>query len=163
MSRHLAFFESALADETSKFELVDLVSQSLADTLDLAYQTKQAHWNVKGPHLNGMHILFDQLYTQLGCIADDLTQRALACGGQTLATIRAAGTVSQLLGYPLDTLPGMATVNALVERYGDYTSRIRQAFRMARKLGDQETAELYASVIRTTDKALWRLTASQEG
>ena len=30
--------------------MIDLLNQQLADVLDLGLQTKQAHWNVKGPH-----------------------------------------------------------------------------------------------------------------
>jgi starvation-inducible DNA-binding protein len=53
-------------------------------------------------------------------------------------------------------------VDALVDRYGEYTSRVRQAIRKAEKLGDPDTADLYTSVSRAMDKALWMLTAHQE-
>ena len=53
-------------------------------------------------------------------------------------------------------------MDALVDRYGDYTSRVRHAIKKAEKLGDQDTADLYTSVSRAMDKALWMLTAHQE-
>ena len=46
MSKHHAPLERASLDGKALEELVALLNQSLADTLDLAYQTKQAHWNV---------------------------------------------------------------------------------------------------------------------
>ena len=39
---------------------------SLADTIDLYSQTKQAHWNVKGPQFFALHELFDQLAAPTG-------------------------------------------------------------------------------------------------
>lgn len=161
MSKHPALLEHELFNEKTSLELVALLNQSLADTLDLAYQTKQAHWNVKGPNFYGLHLLFDQLYIQLGTTVDELAERAVALGGQALGTVRAAGNASHLEEYPQDATRSMDHVNALVDRYSDYTSRVRHAIRKAEKLGDQDTADLYTSVSRAMDKALWMLTASQ--
>lgn len=36
-------------DSETREQLVALLNQQLADTFDLYSQTKQAHWNVKGP------------------------------------------------------------------------------------------------------------------
>ncbi len=163
MSKHPALLEHELFNEKTSVELVAMLNQSLADTLDLAYQTKQAHWNVKGSNFYGLHLLFDQLYIQLGTTVDDLAERAVALGGQAIGTIRAAGNASHLEEYPLDAKQSMVHVNALIDRYSDYTSRVRKAIRKAEKLGDQDTADLYTSVSRAMDKALWMLTASQEG
>src|SRR5258708_15098150 len=35
--------------ETTRSKLVELLNARLADAIDLQTQTKQAHWNVKGP------------------------------------------------------------------------------------------------------------------
>jgi starvation-inducible DNA-binding protein len=149
-------------DEKTTDELVVLLNQTLADTLDLAYQTKQAHWNVKGYNFYGLHLLFDNLYGQLSTYVDDFAERAVTIGGQALGTLRSASSRSQLDEYPLDALGSKAHVDALVDRYGEYTSRVRQAIRKAEKLGDPDTADLYTSVSRAMDKALWMLTAHQE-
>jgi len=161
VSKHSVLLEHELFNEKSSVELVALLNQSLADSLDLAYQTKQAHWNVKGPNFYGLHLLFDQLYIQLGVAVDDFAERAVALGGQAVGTVRAAGNASQLEEYPLDAKESMVHVNALIDRYSDYTHRVRNAIRKAEKLGDQDTADLYTSVSRAMDKALWMLTASQ--
>ena len=38
-----------------------LLNARLADALDLEAATKQAHWNVKGPHFIALHELFDDV------------------------------------------------------------------------------------------------------
>jgi starvation-inducible DNA-binding protein len=40
---------------------VALLNSRLADCIDLQTQTKQAHWNVKGPHFIALHKLFDEI------------------------------------------------------------------------------------------------------
>ena len=48
--------------EETRARAVDLLNRRLADCIDLQSQTKQAHWNVKGPHFIGLHKLFDEIY-----------------------------------------------------------------------------------------------------
>jgi starvation-inducible DNA-binding protein len=35
--------------EPTRRKMIELLNQQLADVLDLSFQAKQAHWNVKGP------------------------------------------------------------------------------------------------------------------
>ena len=162
MSRIHAPTDHVMFDEKTTRDLVALLNQSLADTLDLAYQTKQAHWNVKGQNFYGLHLLFDQLYGQLATYVDDFAERAVTMGGLALGTIRAAGGATTLPEYPLEARDSKVHVEALVERYGDYTRRMRKAIRRSEQLGDLDTADLYTSVSRSMDKALWMLRAHQE-
>jgi starvation-inducible DNA-binding protein len=162
MNKQHSQLEHELFNERTCADLVALLNQTLADTLDLAYQTKQAHWNVKGSNFYSLHLLFDQLYLQLNTYVDDFAERVVALGGQALVTIRSASGTSNLEEYPLDAKKSMAHVNVLVDRYSDYSSRVRHAIHKADKLGDKDTADLYTTVSRAMDKALWMLTAHQE-
>src|ERR1700682_4926237 len=46
-------------------QLVAMLNQHLADTLDLYTQAKQAHWNVKGEDFYQLHQLFDEIAAEL--------------------------------------------------------------------------------------------------
>lgn len=162
MARIHALAEHVMFDAKTTRELVALLNQSLADTLDLAYQTKQAHWNVKGQNFYGLHLLFDQLYEQLSAYVDDFAERVVMMGGQALGTIRAAGSASSLAEYPLEALDSKIHIDSLVDRYGDYTGRMRKAIKKAEQLGDPDTADLFTAVSRAMDKALWMLRAHQD-
>jgi starvation-inducible DNA-binding protein len=161
MARNPTFTEHALFDAKTTKDLVVMLNQSLADSLDLAYQTKQAHWNVKGPNFYGLHLLFEKLFEQLITYADAFAERAVTMGGQAMGTIRAASAASSLAEYPLEALDSKIHVDALVDRYDEYTRRIRKAVRKAEQLGDQDTADLYGTISRAMDKALWMLKAHQ--
>ncbi len=162
MARNPVPTEHVLFDAKTTRELVAMLNQSLADTLDLAYQTKQAHWNVKGQNFYSLHLLFDQLFGQLATYIDDIAERVVSLGGQALGTIRSAASSSNLAAYPLEALDSKIHVDSLVERYGDYTGRMHKAVRRAEQLGDPDTADLYKAISRAMDKALWMLKANQE-
>lgn len=162
MARNPALAEHVMFDAKTTRDLVAMLNQSLADTLDLAYQTKQAHWNVKGQNFYSLHLLFDGLFDQLAAYVDDFAERVVSMGGQALGTIRSAASSSNLSEYPLEALGSKIHVDSLVDRYGEYTGRMRKAIRRAEQLGDPDTADLYKAISRAMDKALWMLKAHQE-
>ncbi len=144
-------------------ELVGLLNARLADTADLYSQLKQAHWNVKGSDFIQLHELFDQLAATVLGHVDLIAERATALGGTAIGTVRAAATASSLPEYPLHAVGGGEHVRALVERYGVYTSLVRQAIEDSGKLGDAGTADLFTEVSRASDKDLWFLEAHIQG
>jgi starvation-inducible DNA-binding protein len=139
--------------------LVEMLNQSLADTLDLMTQSKQAHWNVKGKDFYQLHLLFDEIAEELEGFVDMLAERATSLGGYAKGTARMAAEHSQLPEYPVDATGGMEHVAALVDRFAIYTSHIRSAIDCSMKLEDQATADLYSEIARATDKRLWFLEA----
>src|SRR5262245_31259692 len=93
--------------------MIDLLNQQLADALDLGLQTKQAHWNVKGPHFIGLHQLFDKVAEELEEFTDDIAERAVELGGLASGTIQALSMNSRLPAYPLDLTDGLGHVTHL--------------------------------------------------
>ena len=74
-----------IAAET-RTELIKKLNSCLANTLDLAFQAKTAHWNVKGRDFIGLHELFDRIHKHLRNQADTLAERVLAAGGNPQGT-----------------------------------------------------------------------------
>jgi starvation-inducible DNA-binding protein len=139
--------------------LIELLNHRLADTADLYSQVKQAHWNVKGLDFFQLHELFDTLAAELFPFIDEIAERVTALGGVALGTSRMAGANSSLPEYPLSAHDGPAHLNALVERYGIYTTAIRKAIDESDDLNDKSTADLFTGVSRVADKQLWFLEA----
>jgi starvation-inducible DNA-binding protein len=144
-------------------QLVVLLNQHLADTLDLHTQAKQAHWNVKGKDFYQLHQLFDEIAAELAGFVDLLAERVTSLGGYATGTARMAAEQTALPEYPSEAIDGMEHVAALVERFGLYTSRIRAGIDDAVKRGDQATADLYTEIARAADKRLWFLEAHLQG
>ncbi|MBW4644693.1 MAG: DNA starvation/stationary phase protection protein Dps [Goleter apudmare HA4340-LM2] len=143
----------------ARVQIVVLLNQTLAATLDLKTQAKQAHWNVKGTDFYQLHELFDELAGELEEFVDLVAERITALGGYALGTARAAASNSILPEYPFDILDGKEHVTALADRFAPYAKHIREAIAKTDDLGDADTADLYTEISRTIDKRLWFLEA----
>jgi starvation-inducible DNA-binding protein len=99
-----------LSAET-RASVVGLLNQQLANVSDLYSQTKQAHWNVRGPEFYQVHKLFDDLAAPLQEMIDELAERAVTIGGFALGTVRCAANLSELEEFPLEPVPWSTFVN----------------------------------------------------
>jgi starvation-inducible DNA-binding protein len=68
--------------------VVTILTETLATTLDLKTQVKQAHWNVKGLNFLQLHELFDELAGELEEFVDLVAERITALGATALGTAR---------------------------------------------------------------------------
>lgn len=139
--------------------VADLLNETLAATLDLKTQIKQAHWNVKGMDFYQLHELFDELATEVEEFIDLVAERVTALAGTAMGTARLAAQRSILPEYPYDIIDGSEHVAALAERFAMYAKHLREAIDKTNDLGDADTADLYTEVSRTIDKRLWFLEA----
>ena len=140
-------------------KLQQLLNSRLADALDLASASKQAHWNVKGPNFIALHELFDRLHGNIEQHVDTIAERIAALGGSAHGTVQAAAGASSLAPYPLQLSDGVEHLQALADRLGDFGSKIRAAIPAADRLGDAGSADLFTAVSRDADKYLWFLEA----
>jgi starvation-inducible DNA-binding protein len=143
----------------ARSKIVEILNQTLASSLDLKTQVKQAHWNVKGMDFYQLHELFDEMATELEELIDLFAERITALGGTALGTARIAAQTSEIPEYPLDILDGKAHVTALADRYAPYAKIVRDGITSTDELGDADTADLYTEVSRAIDKRLWFLEA----
>lgn len=143
----------------ARVQIIALLNQTLASTLDLKTQVKQAHWNVKGMDFYQLHELFDEMAGELEEYVDMFAERVTALGGLALGTARIAAEQSTLAEYPLDILTSKDHVTALANRFAPYGKSLRDGIEQSDALGDADTADLYTEVSRTIDKRLWFLEA----
>src|SRR2546426_3939680 len=99
--------------ETTRRKMIELCNARLADAIDLQTQTKQAHWNVKGPHFIALHELFDKINEEVEDYVDNIAERAVQLGGVAEGTARVAAKRSALAEYPAKAVDGRSHVEAL--------------------------------------------------
>ncbi len=112
-------------------QITTMLNQQLADTFDLYSQTKQAHWNVKGPEFIQLHKLFDKLAAGILEAVDTTAERVTALGGVAMGTAHMAAQSSRLPEFPGKAIQGMACVEVLAVRYASLveTTRLRDQHR----------------------------------
>lgn len=140
---------------SAKHVSVDVLNSRLADAIDLSLLTKQAHWNVKGPHFIALHEMFDKFRDDLDTHVDAMAERIVQLGGTALGTSQSVVHESAITPYPTDIYAGDAHLSALQERYGALGDAVRAAIDQTSAAGDADTADILTGFSRSLDKSLW--------
>ena len=141
--------------EKIRTQISGLLQGHLSNSLDLATQAKQAHWNVKGPDFISLHELFDKIAESSEEYIDLIAERIVQLGGIAEGTLKAAAQRTQLPDYPLNISAGHDHVNALAHTLATYGEYVRKAIALADELSDHDTADIMTQISREVDKYLW--------
>jgi starvation-inducible DNA-binding protein len=142
-----------------RLDVIKMLNQTLACTVDLRSQVKQAGWNVKGKDFAPLHALFATMATDLETYSDLIAERIAVLGGGVMGTARTAALQSQLPEYPGTLVEGNAHMRALVERFAHYAMVMRSGITLAADVEDAGSAAIYTDISRGVDKQLWVLEA----
>jgi starvation-inducible DNA-binding protein len=145
--------------EKTRRQIVELCNARLADAIDLQSQTKQAHWNVKGPNFIALHELFDKVNEDVEDYVDMIAERAVQLGGVAEGTVRSVAKRSTLPEYPVEGYDGRQHVDALSSVLAAFGKLARSAIEETARLGDQDTNDIFIEISRGTDKWLWMVEA----
>jgi starvation-inducible DNA-binding protein len=148
--------------EGTRVKAIALLGARLADAIDLQTQTKQAHWNVKGPNFIALHELFDKINEDVEDYVDDLAERVVQLGGVAEGTLRMAAKRTSLSEYPANAVDGRSHVDALSSVLAAFGKAVRKAINDANDIGDLDTADLFTEISRGIDKWLWFVEAHQQ-
>jgi starvation-inducible DNA-binding protein len=143
----------------AKHAVIEMLNARVADTIDLALITKQAHWNIKGMAFIGVHEMLDTLRGEVDTYVDSMAERVVQLGGIALGTLQTAEKKTTLEPYPTDILTIKDHLTALIDRYAKVANAIRANIDDADEAGDASSADLFTEISRGLDKSLWFLEA----
>ena len=136
-----------------------VLNARLADAIDLALLTKQAHWNIKGPNFIALHEMIDGFRSEIDGHVDTMAERIVQLGGTALGTTQAVARATTLEPYPTDIHKTYDHLTALIDRYAQVGSALRAAVDETGEAGDADTNDLLIAFSRALDKQLWFLEA----
>lgn len=144
--------------EKDKEQIVQGLSQLLADTYSIYIKTHNFHWNVSGPMFVTLHTLFEQQYTELALAIDIIAERIRALGAFAPGSFKA---FQELTSIPeMEDIPDALTMIALlVEDNETIIKTARSIIPLANKAYDTPTADLATARILVHEKTAWMLTS----
>ena len=144
--------------EKDKEQIVQGLSQLLADTFSIYIKTHNFHWNVSGPMFVTLHTLFEQQYTELALAIDIIAERIRALGAFAPGSFKA---FQELTSIPdMEDIPDALTMIALlVEDNETIIKTARSIIPLADKAYDTPTADLATARILVHEKTAWMLTS----
>src|SRR5579875_2687075 len=77
-----------------KLDLQERLNRLALNLRAMQLEVKVAHWNVKGPNFQSLHLLFDQVAGHLDEAVDRLAERVVTLGGWARGSWREIGEVS---------------------------------------------------------------------
>ncbi|MCK8783290.1 DNA starvation/stationary phase protection protein Dps [Roseomonas sp. NAR14] len=145
--------------ENAKQVSIGILNACLIDAIDLYNATRQAHWNVKGPHFHSIHELLDGFYNALNTSTDDLAERIVQLGGTAHGTTQEIAANTRLEPYPTDVYGGLDNIKLLAARYGAVGKALRKGIDDTDEAGDKDSSDLLTEKSREIDKMTWMIEA----
>src|SRR5258708_6259380 len=141
--------------EEQQAKLVEMLTRRLADAIDLQLQSRQAYWNVKGPHFMALRELFDKVTEGVEEYANLIAARIVQLGGKAEGTAHTVAGRSSLDRYWLSTAEGNCHIDALSTPLTDF--RRQNPYPSARPpdLKDADTAAIFTEIAPDIDKWIW--------
>lgn len=151
-------------NKSDRESVTDLLNPLLADQVMLYTKLRKFHWNVVGPSFRPLHDLFEEQYSALEEIIDDIAERIRALGGFAIGTLGEFSENTSLQESPGENPSAMEMLHELVIDHEAIIKEMRVAAnRSADNFGDTATENMLADMLEQQEKMAWMLRAHLEG
>ena len=132
----------------------------LADEYVLYTKTRNAHWNVEGPDFYAQHKFFEDQYTELEQIIDDLAERIRALGHFAVATLKDFLNLTHLSEQIRSENSSTGFIRELLADHETIIIHMRSSIdRMADEWHDAGTSDFITGIMEKHEKMAWMLRA----
>lgn len=148
--------QSQIQNEKSQSQIIEGLSQILADTYVLYVKTQNFHWNIIDSRFAMLHKLFEKNYEQLAEQIDELAERIRKIDGISPGSMREFLEFSTL-DESNSNLSGDEMIDRLYKDHKTIISHLRTNIAEAQKNSDEGTADLLIQQLREHEKVAWML------
>lgn len=139
-------------------EVVNGLSQLLADFQVHYANLRGFHWNIKGKSFFVLHEKFESMYNDAAVKVDEIAERILTLGSSPenrLSTYASASNVKEVH----QVTDGAAALQSVLETYKVLIAQERSLLKAASDSEDEGTVALMSDYIAQQEKTVWMLVA----
>lgn len=142
--------------------VTNALQQSLVDLIALELQSKQAHWNVRGPQFRSLHLALDEVVATTRTQLDEVAERLAQVGGTPdgrPATVARDTILDEIDAGLLET--GKA-YQVMAEKVQQVSDNVKSFIEPTDEDGDAVTSDLLTAVAAALDLQGWFLRSATE-
>lgn len=139
----------------SENKVVEKLNVYLADLYSLYYKFQVCHWHVKGHHFKPLHEQFEENYTELATLIDEVAERVVTLGGRAPVSFSEIINLSSIKHE--DIIVAEEMVSALIKDNEYVINSAKEIMVIAGETGDEGTSDLLAPIVSSREKANWML------
>jgi starvation-inducible DNA-binding protein len=137
---------------------VDMLSIILADEHTLYIKTRKFHWNVAGESFMELHKLFQEQYTELEEVIDEVAERINKLGGKTIGTMKEFCEITRLKEDAKKYPEQKEMLQELLEDNETIIIALRKDVEeAAEKIKDAGTADFLTGLMEQHETIAWKL------
>lgn len=135
-----------------------LLSVVLSDEMTLYVKTRKFHWNVEGQSFMELHKLFEEQYSELELIIDEVAERIGKLGGKAIGTMTEFSQLSRIKENPNKNPDQKGMLSELLSDHEILIAELRKDVDIsADENHDAGTADLLTKILQQHEAAAWVL------
>ena len=145
--------------DAQRDSVVKILNTLLSDEYVLYTKTRNYHWNVTGPQFNDLHKFFEEQYTELNVVVDDVAERARSLGGWSFGTLSEFSQHARLKEHPGQHPNAREMIANLLADHETIVRQLRKDLEAAEKHHDMGTNDFLTGLMEKHEKMAWMLRA----
>ncbi len=137
----------------------DILAPLLADEFLLYLKTRNAHWNVEGKDFHTVHVYFEQLYTELEGVVDEVAERIRKLGHYAPATMKDYLELTHLTEEGFDKNDSLTYIRELLADHESIIMYLRESIdKIDEKFEyDYGTSDFLTTLMEKHETTAWML------
>ena len=141
--------------------VVDALKNVLADNYALYLKTQNYHWNVEVENFRGLHLLFEEQYTDLTMAIDTVAELIRGLGEKAPGTFDSYAKNTTIKAGD-ENASAEQMVKELTDDQAAIQKTLQTALEAAQKVGDEVVAGFMIERLTVHRKAAWMLKSSMK-
>ena len=152
-----------ISDDHRK-SVASLLNMLLADEFLLYVKTRNAHWNITGPHFSELHRFFEEQYEALDEVIDEVAERVRMLGHFAAATLSDYQGLTRLVEGKADFGKHDAIIRTLLDDHETIVRVLRADItKTAEEYKDLGTSDFLTALMERHEKMAWMLRSYLQG